>query len=139
MLTTVGQSAATVAIWIAVLVLPVALALLTLLVVGGLVAQVLDPCRRRLLPFTVARPVSLGPTGWKMARRQAPPPLPPSQQPGTDSSGRSGRERDRHRNDGWPPLRGRPGYPRLAVFRSTSWTASRRRLSVSESIASGSR
>ena len=82
-LTTAAQSAATVAIWIVVLVLPVALSLLILLVSGRLVTRVVDPYRKRFLPFTVARPVSYGPTGWQMAGQQ--PPLP--QQPGTDPSG----------------------------------------------------
>ncbi len=91
-LTSVAQSAATVAIWVVVLVLPVMLALLILLVIGRLVARVVDPYRKRLLPFTVARPVSYGPTGWQAAGQQHPlpqPPLPqqPGQQPDTDPTG----------------------------------------------------
>ena len=70
-----------------VLVLPVAPALLILLVVGGLMARVVDPYRRRLLPFTVARPVSHGPAGWQIAGQQPPLPQQPGQQSGTDSSG----------------------------------------------------
>ncbi len=79
-LATVAQNAATVGIWIAVLVMPVALALLILLVIGRLVARVVDPYRKRLLPFTVARSVSYAPPSWQVAAQQ--PPLP--QQPGTD-------------------------------------------------------
>ena len=73
----VGQNAATAAIWVIVLVLPVALALLLLLVVLILIARVLDPLRRRWLPFTVAQPVQHRQFGWG-SPYPAQAPLPPS-------------------------------------------------------------
>jgi len=71
----------------------------------------------------------------------------PRRLPRSDRSKRGGRRRDdRPSGDGralFPrPTRragGRPGQPRVAVLRSTSWTASRSRLSVSASTASGPR
>ncbi len=56
----VGKGGATVVIWVAILILPVALALILLLVLIALLARALDPIRRRLLPYTVAQPVSWG-------------------------------------------------------------------------------
>jgi hypothetical protein len=60
----VAQDAATAAIWVVVLILPVALALLLLLIVLAVVARLLDPLRRRWLPFTVAQPVQQRQPGW---------------------------------------------------------------------------
>ncbi|MGA3056630.1 MAG: DUF4349 domain-containing protein [Candidatus Limnocylindrales bacterium] len=60
----VAQSAATAAIWAVVLVLPVTLALLLLLIVLAVAARLLDPLRRRWLPFTVAQPAQHRQPGW---------------------------------------------------------------------------
>ncbi|HEX7496658.1 MAG TPA: DUF4349 domain-containing protein [Candidatus Limnocylindrales bacterium] len=92
----VGQNAATTAIWVVVLVLPVALALLLLLIVLILIARILDPLRRRWLPFTVAQPVQHRQVGWgspysagaplpaSPATWSAPgPAVPPAEQPGS--------------------------------------------------------
>ena len=57
----VGEGGATVFIWIAIVFVPVAVALVVLLILLGFAARVLDPYRRRLLPFTVARPVTFTP------------------------------------------------------------------------------
>jgi len=50
----VGEAGATALIWIVVLVLPILLVTVVLLVLLGFSARLLDPFRRRLLPFTVA-------------------------------------------------------------------------------------
>jgi hypothetical protein len=54
----VGKGTATVLIWLVILILPIALALVLLLALLGGAARLLDPIRRRLLPFTVAQPVT---------------------------------------------------------------------------------
>jgi hypothetical protein len=54
----VGKGTATVLIWLVILILPIALALVLLLVLLGGAARILDPIRRRLLPFTLAQPVT---------------------------------------------------------------------------------
>jgi hypothetical protein len=96
----VGQNAATAAIWVVVLILPVALALLLLLLALTLIAKVLDPLRRRWLPFTVAEPVQHRQVGWGSPYpTQAPlppspatwpapgPAVPPAEQPGSATPG----------------------------------------------------
>jgi hypothetical protein len=96
----VGQNAFTAAIWVVVLILPVALALLLLLIVLILMARVLDPLRRRWLPFTVAQPVQHRQFGWgspyppqaplppSPATWPAPgPAAPPAMQPGSAAPG----------------------------------------------------
>ncbi len=80
----VGQNAATAAIWLVVLILPMALALLLLLLVLVVIARVLDPLRRRWLPFTVAQPVSRYQPAWGSAY-PAQAPLPPAAQTGSAS------------------------------------------------------
>lgn len=52
----VGKSTATILIWIVILILPISLALVLLLALLGVTARLLDPLRKRLLPFTVAQP-----------------------------------------------------------------------------------
>ena len=54
----VGKAAATVIIWVAILVVPITLVLLLLLALLALLARALDPLRRRLMPYTVAQPVT---------------------------------------------------------------------------------
>jgi hypothetical protein len=96
----VGQNVATAAIWLVVLILPVTLALLLLLILLIVISRVLDPLRRRWLPFTVAQPVQHGQTGWGSPYpAQAPLPpasatwpapgaqAPPAGQPGTTQPG----------------------------------------------------
>jgi hypothetical protein len=96
----VGQNAATAAIWVVVLILPVALALLLLLLALTLIARVLDPLRRRWLPFTIAQPVQHRQVGWgspypaQAALPQSPAtwptpgaPMPPAEQPGSVAPG----------------------------------------------------
>lgn len=91
-----GQNAATAAIWVLVLILPVTLALLLLLLVLVVIGKLLDPLRRRWLPFTVAQPVRYHQPGWGSpypAQAPLPPtpagwpaadaPAPPVGQPGT--------------------------------------------------------
>jgi hypothetical protein len=56
----VGKSAATVLIWLAILILPIALALLLMLILMGGAARLLDPIRRRLLPFALTGPAAAG-------------------------------------------------------------------------------
>jgi hypothetical protein len=58
----VGKGGATVLIWVAILVLPMALALILFLVLLALIARALDPLRKRLMPYTVAQPVTWAPT-----------------------------------------------------------------------------
>jgi hypothetical protein len=64
----VGTAVATVLIWAAILVVPVALAFIIFLALLGFAGRRLDPYRKRLLPFTVANPVTyqqpLHPQGW---------------------------------------------------------------------------
>ena len=60
----VGKSTATVMIWLGILILPVTLALVLLLVLLGGMARILDPFRKRLMPFTVAQPAKFTPPMW---------------------------------------------------------------------------
>lgn len=60
----VGKATATLVIWVAILIVPVTLALILLLALLGLLARILDPYRKRLLPFTVARPVEFTRPAW---------------------------------------------------------------------------
>ncbi|MGZ6273655.1 MAG: DUF4349 domain-containing protein [Candidatus Limnocylindrales bacterium] len=60
----VGQNVATAAIWLVVLILPVTLAILLLLILLIVISRLLDPLRRRWLPFTVAQPVPPRQPGW---------------------------------------------------------------------------
>ncbi|HJX67343.1 MAG TPA: DUF4349 domain-containing protein [Candidatus Limnocylindrales bacterium] len=96
----VGQNAATAAIWVVVLILPVTLALLLLLLALTLIAKVLDPLRRRLLPFTVAQPVQHRQVGWGSPYPAGAPlpqspatwpapgsAVPPAEQPGSAAPG----------------------------------------------------
>jgi hypothetical protein len=53
----VAKGTATVLIWLLILVLPITVVLIVLLALFGLLARIVDPYRRRLLPFTVAKPV----------------------------------------------------------------------------------
>lgn len=73
----VGKALATVLIWVAILFLPVTLALVVLLALLGFFGRRLDPYRKRLLPFTVAKPVSFQPQppsqGWFVPAPPAPP------------------------------------------------------------------
>jgi hypothetical protein len=64
----VGKAAETLIIWAAILILPIALVLLLLLALLALVARALDPLRKRIMPYTVAQPVT-----WAAP---APGPLP---------------------------------------------------------------
>jgi hypothetical protein len=79
----VGESAATVLIWVAILVLPIGLAFVLLLALLGFAARRFEPYRRRLLPFTVAQPVTFAQPGWP-AQGGAAPAQPAS---GTPPSG----------------------------------------------------
>jgi hypothetical protein len=54
----VGKATATALIWIAIVVLPIAVAGFVLLVLLGFAGRVIDPYRKRLLPFTVSQPVA---------------------------------------------------------------------------------
>ncbi len=67
----VGKGAATVLIWAAILVLPVSVAFTVLLALLGLLVRLLEPYRRRLLPFTVPQPVAF-------ARPYVPGPIAPA-------------------------------------------------------------
>ncbi len=84
----VGESAATVLIWVAILVLPIGLAFVLLLALLGFAARRFEPYRRRLLPFTVAQPVTFAQPGWP-AQGGAAPAQPASGTPpsGTPPSG----------------------------------------------------
>jgi hypothetical protein len=59
----VAKGTATVLIWLLILVVPITVALIVLLALFGLLARIVDPYRRRLLPFTVAKPVD-----WSSSR-----------------------------------------------------------------------
>jgi hypothetical protein len=52
----VGKAAATLIIWAAILVLPIALVLILLLALLAVVARALEPLRKRLMPYTGAPP-----------------------------------------------------------------------------------
>jgi hypothetical protein len=54
----VGMASATVLIWLAILIVPISLVGLFLLILLGFAGRILDPYRKRLLPFTVAQPVA---------------------------------------------------------------------------------
>jgi hypothetical protein len=54
----VGKGGATVIIWVAILVLPLALILIVFLILIAMLVRALEPVRRRLLPYTVAQPVT---------------------------------------------------------------------------------
>jgi Domain of unknown function (DUF4349) len=81
----VGESAATVLIWVAILVIPVGLAFVLLLALLGFAARTFEPYRRRLLPFTVAQPVTFAQPAWPAQSGAAPvqpaPGTPPSSAP----------------------------------------------------------
>jgi hypothetical protein len=54
----VGKATATALIWITIVVLPIAVAGFVLLVLLGFAGRIIDPYRKRLLPFTVSQPVA---------------------------------------------------------------------------------
>jgi Domain of unknown function (DUF4349) len=54
----VGKSTATILIWLVIVVLPITAGFIFLLALFWFLGRVADPYRRRLLPFTVAKPVS---------------------------------------------------------------------------------
>ena len=60
----VGKATATLVIWVAILIVPVTLVLILLLALLGLLGRIIDPYRKRLLPFTVARPVEFARPAW---------------------------------------------------------------------------
>ena len=68
----VGKAAATVLIWIAILVIPVFVVLIILLALLGYLGRVVDPFRKRLLPFTVPQQVN-----WAPPSMPAGSPYPP--------------------------------------------------------------
>ena len=55
----VGEAATTLLIWIAILIVPVTLAIILLLALLTLAGRLLDKYRRQLLPFTVAQPAQV--------------------------------------------------------------------------------
>ena len=63
----VGKGTATLLIWVAILIVPVSVAGLFLLMLLGFAGRILDPYRKRLLPFTVSQPVS-----WASPTKPAP-------------------------------------------------------------------
>ena len=77
----VGKGGATVIIWLAILVLPIALMLMFFLALIALLARVTAPIRRRLLPYTVAQPVS-----WATPISTQNAPLPASPAAKTEES-----------------------------------------------------
>lgn len=79
----VGKGTATVLIWLVILILPIALALVLLLVLLGGAARLLDPIRRRLLPFTLAQPVTFAQPAMPYQGQPAPgaPATPPQTRP----------------------------------------------------------
>lgn len=75
----VGKYAASVLIWLAILVLPITIVCIVLLALLGLFGRKLDPYRKRLLPFTVAKPVTYqqpSPQGWFVPGRPGTPGVP---------------------------------------------------------------
>jgi hypothetical protein len=73
-------------IWVAILILPVALLLVLLLALLGFIVRLLDPYRRRLLPFTVAQDVAFAKPAWPgPGQLDASAPLPGA--PGTNPPG----------------------------------------------------
>jgi hypothetical protein len=79
----VGKGTATVLIWLVIVILPIALALVLLLALLGGAARLLDPIRRRLLPFTVAQPVTFAQPAMPYQGQPAPgaPATPPQTRP----------------------------------------------------------
>ncbi|HEX7490083.1 MAG TPA: DUF4349 domain-containing protein [Candidatus Limnocylindrales bacterium] len=57
----VGKAAATVLIWLLIVALPVGAAMLLVLILLVFLARIVDPYRKRLLPFTVAKPTTWTP------------------------------------------------------------------------------
>ena len=57
-LSEVGKGGATVLIWAAILILPITLVLILLLTLLAVVGRALDPLRKRIMPYTVAQPVT---------------------------------------------------------------------------------
>jgi hypothetical protein len=75
----VGKALATVLIWVAILVVPITLAFILMLALLGFAGRKLDPYRKRLLPFTVAKPVTYqqpSPQGWFVPGRPGTPGVP---------------------------------------------------------------
>jgi len=76
----VGKALATVLIWVAILVVPVSAALIIMLALLGFAGRRVDPYRKRLLPFTVAKPVAFQQQppsqGWFVPGRPAVPGVP---------------------------------------------------------------
>jgi hypothetical protein len=93
----VGRDAATVAIWCLVVVLPLTLALVLLIVLFGLAVRLLDPLRRRWLPFGAAQLAPAGqPGGYRQPNwtQHVPAPAPsqsavasPDAKPASDAPG----------------------------------------------------
>jgi len=87
----VGKGTATVLIWFVIVVLPIVAGFILLLALLGLLARFLDPYRRRLLPATVAKPVTWTPgmpaygpyAGMAPAPGPAPAPRPEEPKPPT--------------------------------------------------------
>ena len=79
----VGKGTATILIWLVILILPIALALVLLLALLGGAARLLDPIRRRLLPFTVAQPVTFAQPAMPYQGQPMPggPATPPQTRP----------------------------------------------------------
>jgi hypothetical protein len=82
-LSEVGKGTATVLIWLGILVLPITLALVLLLLLLGGAARLLDPIRKRLLPFTVPQSVTFAQPGRPYQSPPAPggPTTPSQNQP----------------------------------------------------------
>jgi len=76
-LSEVGKSTATILIWLVILILPITLVLVLLLVLLGGVARIVDPFRKRLLPFTVARPATFAQPWYSAPPAPAPAPGQP--------------------------------------------------------------
>jgi hypothetical protein len=75
----VSKAVATVLIWVAILVVPITLAFILILVLLSFAGRRLDPYRKRLLPFTVAKPVTFqqpSPQGWFVPGRPGTPGAP---------------------------------------------------------------
>ena len=93
----VGRDAATVAIWCLVVVLPLTLALILLIALFGLAVRLLDPLRRRWLPFGAAQLEPAGqPGGYRQPNwtQHLPAPAPsqsavasPDAKPASDAPG----------------------------------------------------
>ena len=73
----VGETTATALIWVVVLIVPVTLAFVLLLALLGFAGRKLDPYRRRLLPFTVTRPVTYSQTPMPYGSPYTPGPMGP--------------------------------------------------------------